>query len=198
MPPCPRRPLLCPRTSFTATVKKAAYLLAPRQPCREGITGDRAAVLRDRRAAALARPPRCTSVQLFSESRSSSTGSTGRCCARGDRAMSGARGVGLQRGPNHSLKLCRFLSDGVCDRMQSRAVQPWPPGPRRLDRARRALSNHLSATFWLEDVRICIRSQGADLAQRRRPSPSISQSSHRARDLRTSMEPFVSPAFEAT
>jgi hypothetical protein len=93
---------------------------------------------------------------------------------------------------------CHFFPGRVCDRIQSRAVQPWPPGPRRFDRARRALSNHLSATFWLEDVRFCIRSQGADLAQRRRPSPSIRQSSHRARDLRTSMEPFILPAFEAT
>ena len=31
----------------------------------------------------------------------------------------------------------------------------------------------------------------------RRPSPSMDKMSHRSRDLRTSMEPFVVPAFEA-
>ena len=32
----------------------------------------------------------------------------------------------------------------------------------------------------------------------RRPSPSMDKISHRSRDLRTSMEPFVVPAFETT
>ena len=74
LPTCPRRPLLCPRTSLTVTAKKPAHLPASRQTTRDGIAGEHAAVLRDRRAAAPTSSTRCAKAQLAAESRGSSTG----------------------------------------------------------------------------------------------------------------------------
>ena len=107
LPTCPRRPLLCPRTSLTVTAKKPAHWLAPRQSCRNGITGEHADSLRDRRAAAPARSTRCAKAQLAAESRGSSTGRMRSSSAPRSRDISSAGyGKALQRTkrtPNHPL-----------------------------------------------------------------------------------------------
>ena len=86
-------------TLFTATVKKPAHLPASRQMSRDGIAGEHAAVLRDRRAAATARPTRYAKAQLPAESRGSSTCSI---CSS-SHASSPARDGKHGNGATHSI-----------------------------------------------------------------------------------------------
>ena len=106
----PRRPLLCPRTSLTVTAKKPAHLPASRQTTRDGIAGEHAAVLRDRRAAAPTSSTRCAKAQLAAESRGSSTGRMRSSSARGARDISRVRKSASKRTPNHPLSRASTLS----------------------------------------------------------------------------------------
>ena len=72
LPTRPRLPLLCPRSSSPATVKKAAQLQAAASNVREDITSEHAAVLRDCTLAAPARRNRRARAQLSAESFGSS------------------------------------------------------------------------------------------------------------------------------
>ena len=83
--------------------RKRRICRRPRQTCARA---SRATTLR--RCATVCRLPQrrgraCAKAQLSTESRRSSTGSTGRGRGRGDRCMSGVREVGLHRGPNPLL-----------------------------------------------------------------------------------------------
>jgi hypothetical protein len=72
LPTRPRLPLLCPRSSSPATVKKAAQLQVAASNVREDVTSEHAAVLRDCTLAAPARLTRRATAQLSAESFGSS------------------------------------------------------------------------------------------------------------------------------
>ena len=117
--------------------------------------------------------------------------------------LRGPSGMVLRRGsewrcavaPLPAPKRRRFFSDPTCGTDCRRAVRPCLAVASWFDAARRALSNHLLATFWLQHQREKSVPRVAVLAHRVFAANIIKEEQQQAA---ASMAPFIAPTFQIT